>query len=137
MANVTVLGEKTQFNGTMKFTDTLVITGGFRGTIQATGDLEIASSAIVSTDTIEAKSVVVSGKVAGVITATERLEMNANSVVRGDIQTARLRIDDNASFEGQITMLEPVNDIDLFAVSSKEFKDSLVIKSSSNAPVLS
>ena len=39
--NLTVFGQETEFDGVLEFSDNLVITGKFHGTINASGDLEI------------------------------------------------------------------------------------------------
>lgn len=127
--NVTVLGRETEFTGTIEFTDNLVITGKFNGTIKATGDLEIDKTAICQVDTINANSVILSGKVTGNITADERIEICSGSSMKGDLKSARLRIADDVDFEGQIEMLDSIPDVDLFSVASKEFKESLLLKS--------
>ncbi len=127
--NTTVFGQETEFDGVLEFSDNLIITGKFHGTIKATGTLEIDKSAVCNVDTITAQSVVISGSVTGNIHADERIEMCSGSIVAGDIETARLRIADNVNFEGQVTMLETVPDVDLFTVASAEYKQSLILKS--------
>lgn len=127
--NITVLGQETEFDGVIEFTDNLVITGKFNGTINATGDLEIEKTAICNVDTINANSLVISGKVAGSINAPERVEMCSGSKVSGDVVTSRIRIADNVEFDGQVTMLDSVPDVDLFSVASAEYKKAMVLKS--------
>ncbi|MBQ3671814.1 MAG: polymer-forming cytoskeletal protein [Treponema sp.] len=127
--NVTVLGRETEFNGTIEFTDNLIITGKFNGTIKAAGDLEVDKTAICQVDSINANSVIVFGKVTGNILAEERIEICSGSSVKGDLKSARLRIADNVDFEGQVEMLDAVSDVDLFSIASKEFKESLLMKS--------
>lgn len=127
--NVTVLGRETEFNGTIEFKDSLVITGKFNGTIKATGDLEVDKTAICQVDSITASSVIVFGKVSGDINADEKIELCSGSSVKGDLKSSRLRIADNVDFEGQVEMLDTVSDVDLFSIASKEFKDSLLMKS--------
>lgn len=127
--NVTVLGRETEFTGTIEFTDSLVITGKFSGTIKATGDLEIDRTAVCHADAIDANSVVVFGKVMGNITAGERVELCSGSSVTGDLRAAHIRIADGAEFAGKVEMLDAPPGLDLFSVASKEFKESLLIKS--------
>ncbi len=127
--NVTVFGQETEFDGVLEFTDNLIITGKFKGSIKATGTLEIDRSAECSVDSISAASVVVSGKVKGNIEGTERVELCNGSSVTGDIRTARLRIADNVDFVGQVSMIEDSNDVDLFTLASDEYKSALVMKS--------
>ena len=128
VANVTVFGQETEFDGELEFTDNLIITGKFNGTIRATGSLEIEKSAVCSVDKMTASSVVVSGKITGDIEGTERVELCNGSRVKGNIRTARLRIADNVDFEGSVSMIDKVPEIDIFSVASQEFKKSLIMK---------
>lgn len=127
--NTTVLGEETEFEGELAFSDNLVITGSFRGTIQATGDLEIDRTGSCEVSRISANSIVVSGNVVGNLYAPERIELCTGSAVCGELETGRLRIADNVTFDGQVTMIETVPDVDLFSVASSEYKQALVVKS--------
>ena len=126
--NLTVFGQETEFEGVLEFSDELIITGKFKGTIRATGELEIDKSAVCDVDTIDASSIVISGKLNGNLNASERVEICAGSKVKGDIKTARIRIDDDVEFEGQVTMLDTVPDVDLFSVASSEYKQTLIVK---------
>ena len=46
----------------------------------------------------------------------------------GDITTARLRIENNVEFEGQITMLDKIPEENLFASASAEYKQAMVLR---------
>lgn len=127
--NLTVFGQETEFDGTLEFTDNLVITGTFSGEIKATGDLEIEKGAVCTVKKMTANSIVISGTVTGDIDAEERVEMCSGSVVRGDVKTARIRIAEDVEFEGQITMLEKEPEANLFEVASQEYKNALFFKS--------
>ena len=126
--NVTIFGQETQFEGNLEFTDNLVITGKFHGTIKATGNLEIEKTAECEVDSMKANSIVISGKVKGNIEAKDRVELCKGSKVKGDISTSRLRIGDNVEFEGKITMLNEIPESDIFDVASNEYKNSLLMK---------
>ncbi|MBQ3965879.1 MAG: polymer-forming cytoskeletal protein [Treponema sp.] len=127
--NVTVLGQETEFDGVIEFSDNLVITGKFNGTINATGDLEIEKTAVCKVDTINANSLVISGRITGNMKVPERVEMCSGSKVQGDVVTSHIRIADNVEFDGQVTMLDSVPDVDLFSVASDEYKKAMVLKS--------
>ena len=72
--NVTIIGEETEFNGVLEFSDHLIITGKFTGKINApTGELEISKTSECDVDSIVAKSIEISGKVKGSLTASERI----------------------------------------------------------------
>lgn len=126
--NLTVFGQETEFEGVLEFSDSLVITGKFEGTIKATGSLEIDKAAVCNVDKISAESIVVSGQVNGNLEGKERVELCNGSKVKGDIRTARLRIGENVEFEGQVSMIENMPDIDLFSVASSEYKNALIMK---------
>lgn len=128
--NITVFGAETEFNGTLEFTDRLVITGKFSGIINAPqGDLQIAKKAVCEVNRIDANSVVISGNVTGDIFAKERVEICSGSVVESDISTSRIRIASNVDYSGQVTMLEDEPDVDLFSVASDEYKNAVFVHS--------
>ena len=127
--NLTVLGQETEFDGVLEFTDNLVITGKFSGEIRATGDLEVEKGAVCVVKKMTASSIVISGNVTGDIDAEERVEMCSGSVVRGDVRTARIRIAEDVEFEGQVSMIDREPDANLFSVASEEYKSALVLKS--------
>lgn len=126
--NVTEFGPETEFDGVLNFTDNLVISGIFNGTIRATGNLEVSGTASCTVDRMTARSVVVSGRVTGDIEGSERVELCKGCVVRGNIRTANLRIAENVEFEGEVSMIEDAPEVDLFAVASAEYKDALIKK---------
>jgi len=128
--NITILGAETEFDGTLTFTDRLVITGKFTGKIESdTGDLQIAKNAVCNVESLNVNSVVIYGDVKGQINATERVEICSGSVVEGDVKTARVRIANNVDFNGQVTMLETEPEIDLFSVASDEYKKAMLVHS--------
>ncbi len=126
--NVTVFGKETDFDGILEFTDNLIITGKFKGEIKATGALEVEKTADCDVSKISAQSIVVYGRLKGDLEGVERVELCNGSSVKGNIKTSRIRIADNVEFDGEISMLEDFPEEDLFAVASKEFKDSLILK---------
>lgn len=126
--NLTVFGAETEFNGTLEFTDSLIITGKFSGTIKATGSLEIEKNAECRVDVMDAGSIVVSGFVSGDINASDRVELCNGSRVRGNISAARIRIADNVDFEGSVSMLEEEPSTDIFETASQEYRQSLIMK---------
>ncbi len=130
LGNETIFGQETEFDGVLHFTDNLIITGHFNGTIEATGSLEIDKSAECTVDHMSAKSIVVYGKVTGNMEATERVELCKGSRVKGNIQTGRLRIAENVEFDGQVEMLDEVPETDIFSVASAEYKEALQLKNS-------
>ena len=123
LSNITVFGEETSFQGVLEYTDNLVITGKFEGSIKSTGNLEIAKTAVCNVDSMSAKNILIAGNVKGNIIAEAKLEMNSGSKISGDITTKKLRIADNVDFKGKVTMFDKVPDIDIFSVSGAEYKE--------------
>lgn len=123
--NITVLGEETCFEGYLEFTDSLVVTGKFDGTIKSEGKLEIAKTAECEVDEMSASSIMIAGSVKGNINARDRLEIRSGSKITGDIKTRKLRIAENVEYQGAVTMLEDAQDVDVFSVSTSEFKEQL------------
>lgn len=126
---LTVFGPETEFDGVLEFSDDLIITGKFNGRIKATGNLEVAKDAVCTVEKMSASSIVISGAVTGDIEASERVEICSGGSVTGDITTARIRIENNVNFEGEITMLDKEPDENLFTVASAEYKSAMVLRS--------
>ncbi|MBR1640467.1 MAG: polymer-forming cytoskeletal protein [Treponema sp.] len=128
--NVTVFGAETEFDGVLEFTDRLVITGKFNGTINAPkGDLQIAKKAVCTVDKIDANSIVISGNIKGNMNAAERVEICSGSIVESDITTARIRIANNVEYSGQVSMIDQEPEVDLFSVASEEYKKAMLVHS--------
>ncbi len=125
---LTVFGPETEFDGVLEFSDDLIITGKFNGRIRSTGNLEVARDAICTVEKISARSIEISGSVTGNIEAEERVEICSGGSVKGDIVTARLRIESNVDFDGQITMLDKIPEENLFSSASNEYKQAMVLR---------
>lgn len=123
--NLTVLGAETIFNGNLSFTDDLIITGKFSGTIDAEGALEIDRDAMLEVDSITADSIIVSGNVRGNLNARSNVQLKSGSTITGDIKTSRLRIEDNVQFCGKVTMLEKSKNVDLFSINPADYKTTI------------
>lgn len=123
--SITVLGAETHFSGVLQFKDSLVITGTFEGSIEASGDLEIEKNAICSVDTIYAQSIVVMGQVTGNLYAPEKVEMKQGCKVLGNVSTGKIRIEDKVEFQGKVSMIEKNENVNVFSVNPAEYKESL------------
>lgn len=123
--SITVLGEETCFEGYLEYTNSLVVTGRFEGTIKSEGKLEIAKTAECEVDEMSASSILIAGSVKGNINARDSLEIRSGSKIAGDIKTRKLRIADNVDYQGAVTMLEEPQELDVFSVSTSEFKEQL------------
>jgi cytoskeletal protein CcmA (bactofilin family) len=119
----TTLGRETEFNGVMRFRDSLKIDGTFSGEIVSSGFLYIEQGASITAN-IHVGSVVVGGTVRGNIEATEKLEMLASGKVYGNIRTAKLKIADGVVFEGKCEMIRDPQAINIFSGPVEQLKKS-------------
>jgi len=94
-----LLSRGVSIKGSVKFLNELFIDGELDGTIDSTGTLTIGEHARIRGD-IKTKSVKVRGAVEGNIFVTERCELQASCTLRGDIETPRLVVNENATFLG-------------------------------------
>lgn len=99
----TVLAEDINFQGTMKFSKSLMIKGKFEGQIDASGHLIIGTNAVV-TATIKAGVITNYGQINGNVEGTERVELFNNAKLTGDIKTPELIIESGCTFNGNCTM---------------------------------
>lgn len=131
-SNLTVFGEETSFSGVLEYTDNLVITGNFEGTIKSTGNLEIAKTAVCNVDSMSANEILIAGSVKGNIYADSKLEMSSGGKIEGDITTKKLRIADNVDFKGKVSMLDKPSNVDIFSVTAAEYKEAVLGKTESD-----
>jgi cytoskeletal protein CcmA (bactofilin family) len=117
----TTLGRETEFNGVMRFRDSLKIDGNFTGEIVSAGFLYIEQGATITAN-IRVGSVVVGGTVKGNIEATEKLEMLSTGKVYGNIRTGKLKIADGVVFEGKCEMIKNPQAINVFSGPVEQLK---------------
>ncbi|MCX8059289.1 MAG: polymer-forming cytoskeletal protein [Spirochaetes bacterium] len=99
----TILGEETNLEGDLKYKDSLMIKGRFKGTIKTDGYLILDANSNVEAD-ITAKYVRIAGTLKGNILDSFKIEMVGQAKVAGNIKTEVLKIDDGVIFEGKCEM---------------------------------
>ncbi len=99
----TVLADDINFQGTMKFTKSLMVKGRFEGQIDATGHLIIGPNATVAAS-IKAGVITNYGQINGNVEAYERLELFNNARLSGDVKAPELIIESGCLFNGNCTM---------------------------------
>ncbi|MDR1787691.1 MAG: polymer-forming cytoskeletal protein [Treponema sp.] len=129
-----IFGPETNFNGFLKFRDTLCIRGKFRGTIEATGALIVDKGAEVEADHISVSSLVVYGTVNAAVQAMDKVDMMSGAVLRGDVSAARLRIADGVTFEGQCSMTGLDREVEIFSRTREEIQAELSAPREKAAP---
>lgn len=99
------LGEGTDINGEVKFTEVMRVDATISGTITSeAGSLLVMEKGRIKA-TIQSGSVEVSGIVEGTITAKNSVKIHATGRVYGDIFTPALIIEHGAVFDGKCHML--------------------------------
>ena len=98
-----MLGQGCKIKGDIELQGTIRIDGTFEGSISCPDTLIIGKSGIVKAD-IKVKNAVIGGKLIGNVSASNKIELQTGSHVEGDIQTARLVIDEGVFFEGNCKM---------------------------------
>jgi cytoskeletal protein CcmA (bactofilin family) len=93
------LSRGVSIKGSVKFRNELLIDGEVEGTIDSTGTLTIGEHARIRGE-IRTKSLKVQGTVESNIFVTECCELQAGCTLRGDIESPRLVVNENATFLG-------------------------------------
>ncbi len=120
---LTRLGTDTNLKGTLRFTESVEISGTLEGKIIADGFLYIKEGASITAD-IRARDIIVGGMVHGNIEATEKLEILATDKIYGNVRTARFRVADGVVFEVKCEMLRDSDTIDVFGAPVDRVKES-------------
>ena len=120
-----IFGNSTNFNGFLRFRESLCIKGKFKGTIESSGDLIVEKGAVVEADRISVSSLEVHGKVIAAVHAADKIDLFPGAEVHGDLTVARLRIADGVLFEGQISMTGISKDVEIFSRPTEEIKSEL------------
>lgn len=94
------LSSEVSIVGDLSFRNELLIDGKVNGKINATGTLIVGKSARIRGE-VRVKSVTVQGTIEGNVFASERCVLEPGATMRGDIESPRLALDENASFLGR------------------------------------
>jgi cytoskeletal protein CcmA (bactofilin family) len=103
-----MLGQGCKIKGDIEIQGTMRIDGTFEGSISCPETLIIGKTGVVKAD-VKVKNAVIGGKLVGNIAASNKIELQSGSHVEGDIQTARLVIDEGVFFEGNCKMGSAAN----------------------------
>jgi cytoskeletal protein CcmA (bactofilin family) len=101
------LGPDTNIEGTLRFENSVLIEGKFKGTIHSEhGTLVVGESAEVEAD-ITGGNISIRGKVKGSVTATQRVHLQDRGVFSGELTTPSLQMDESVTFDGSCKMPRP------------------------------
>ncbi len=94
------LSSDVEIEGSIRFQTDLFIDGKVKGEIISPGNLTLGEHAEIHGE-IKTKSIVVQGNAQANITVEDRCELKAGSILTGDLKSARLIIEDGATFLGK------------------------------------
>jgi len=101
--NKNILSSDVEINGSIKFSQNLIIDGKIEGEILSGGDLTIGEHAVIKGN-VTTRSVVILGEMNGNITVTDRCELTSTARLDGDVKAGTLAIQEGASFIGVSTV---------------------------------
>src|ERR1700733_5949348 len=101
-AGTDYVGTGLRIKGELSGNEDLLVDGTVEGPIRlADHKLTVGLSGKLASDVV-AREIIVHGSVTGNLRASERIEIMKNGSVVGDLTTARILIEDGASFKGSI-----------------------------------
>jgi cytoskeletal protein CcmA (bactofilin family) len=103
----TVIGRSVTIQGDVTGKEDVYVDGVVEGTITLLESrLTVGPNAQVRAE-VKAHEVVIHGSVEGNVLALGRIELRETAVVKGDLRAERLSIEENASMEGRVELVEP------------------------------
>lgn len=99
----TLIGQGTVCDGDFSAAGSTRIDGRINGNVSVKGTLILGTSGVIVGD-IKAEAVNIGGEVNGSIFAPKKAELTSTAKVIGDLTTDVIVIDENAVFQGQVTM---------------------------------
>jgi cytoskeletal protein CcmA (bactofilin family) len=120
----TRLGTDTVLRGTLRFRESVEISGRLEGKIIAEGFLFIREGAEIEAD-IRARDIIIAGTVHGNIEATHRLEILETGRIYGNVRTAQFRVADGVVFEGKCEMIRDADGVDVFSSPIDHIRESI------------
>ena len=107
----TFIGKGSRVNGNMKIENSLRVDGVIKGDVSSSETVVLGKGGKIEGNVL-AKHVMLAGEVSGNISAEGKVFLETTAIVTGDIQAAKLVIDEGAVFDGTCAMSEngtPVN----------------------------
>lgn len=120
----TRLGADTVLKGTLRFRESVEISGKLEGKIIAEGYLFVRDGAEIRAD-IRAQDIIVAGTVHGNIEATHRLEVLETGKIYGNVRTAQFRVADGVIFEGRCEMIRDAEQMDVLSAPIDQIRESM------------
>ena len=95
-----ILSNDVHINGSVRFTNDLLVDGRIEGKISSDGALTVAENAVIKAE-VSTKSIVIYGKVHGNVTCSDRVDIKGSAEMVGDVKAGTLSIEPGAIFVGK------------------------------------
>ena len=102
-SNSVTLGPHDSLIGTLRIEGDLRVLGNVEGALHASGEVVIESSAKVKAS-VEGTNVNINGNVTGNVIARRKLTLSGSGALHGDLQVAKLAVEDGATLNGNVSM---------------------------------
>lgn len=99
----TIIGQGLTVEGEITSEEEVMVVGTVRGRLSSDAAVIIEPGAVVEAD-VSAGSLSVGGTVTGNVSASDRVDLLTGGRLVGDVKTARITIQDGASFKGNVDM---------------------------------
>ncbi len=105
--NITAyFAEGLQFEGTVRFNDTVRIDGEIKGEIVSENTVVVGETGAIEA-AIRSKNVIIGGAVAGDVVASRQLVLKGSARLKGNVETPSLVVEKGAVFNGRMKMVRP------------------------------
>lgn len=104
----TMIGEGTEFNGSIVTNGTIRVDGKVEGEVTTEGDIIIGETGKVKANA-KGKNITIAGEINGNIEGTGKLELLPTAKLLGDIKVDDLYVDSGAIFQGNCEMKQKQN----------------------------
>jgi len=120
-ATINLIGNGTSITGDINSTGDVRIDGTLKGNISISGKLVVGQSGSIEGQ-VKCQNADISGEIHGSVTVAELLALKATAKILGDIITAKISIEPNASFTGTCNMGAVVKNISNASEKQREAK---------------
>jgi len=107
----TMIGEGTLIEGDVKGMNSLLVNGTVTGNVSTENSIRVGTTGIIKGN-VKANSALIGGVIEGDLDAEKSAVLGPKSRLMGDLRTARLKIEEGATFEGRSVMLAKNGDSD-------------------------
>lgn len=99
----TIIAHGLTIEGEITSEEEVIVAGTVRGRLSSDGAVSVDAGAVVEAD-VTVGTLSVAGTITGNVSASDRVDLLTGGRLVGDVKTARITIQDGASFKGNVDM---------------------------------